>query len=303
MSKCVSMDRDEWTRAAYRKIVDALDQALSSLDPLPAGDAAPRDRRWTGVFHLGVAGGLAFSARLPGIESEALFDDISDAAEKRDRDQVGRIRESVAARLEPDCPPYEPPPGKRGLDWQAGPLQMLAALNEARTAREERNTIRFSLMMGFLVGLIPERFPRYQLGTLRDAVLAAHEPETGAPRAWVEAESIAAGEREGEAAETDPRDLLLRWVGARLSAGHRLSGPMFLRPEQESAEDRRKREAWEREYFETEEASVVRAQNFGKRIADPDSERLWLPVSYTLNRGLVLRSQGKARLTDGGSGT
>ena len=80
------MDGDEWTRTAYRKVVDALDAALSSLDRLPAGDAATR-RGWrTGVFHLGVAGGLACSARLPGIESEALFDDISDAAEKRDCD-------------------------------------------------------------------------------------------------------------------------------------------------------------------------------------------------------------------------
>ncbi|MDE0394172.1 MAG: hypothetical protein OYK82_05280 [Gammaproteobacteria bacterium] len=216
---------------------------------------------------------------------------------------MGRIRESVAARLRPDCPPDDPPPGERGLDWQAGPLQMLAVLNEARTARDERNTFRFSLMMGFLAGLIPEKARRFQHGSLWDAVLAAHEPETEAARAWVEAESIAAGERDGEAAETDPHALLLRWVGARLAAEHRLSGPMFLRPEQESAEGRRKRETWEREYFEIEEASVVRAQNFGKRIAAPDPERLWLPVSYTLNRALVLRSQGKARLANGGSGT
>ena len=250
------------------------------------------------MFHLGTAGGLAFSGRLPGIESEALFDDISDAAEKRDRDQVGRIRESVADRLGPDCPP----PGERSLDWQAGPLQMLAALNEARTARDERNNFRSSLMMGFLVGLIPERFRRFRHGSLRDAVLAAHEPETEAARAWAEAESIAAGERDGEATGTDPRALLLRWVGARLAAAHRLSGPMFLRPEQESAEGRRKREAGEREYFETEEASVVRAQNFGKRFADADPERLRFPVSYTLNRALVLRSQGKAHPADGGSG-
>lgn len=279
------MDRYEWTRTAYGKVFDALEEALSSLDRLPAGDAAARGGWRTGVFHLGVAGGLACSARLPGIESEALFDDISDAAEKRDRDQVGRIRESVAARLGPDCPP----PGKRGLvDWQAGPLQMLAVLNEARTARDDRNTFRFSLMMGFLAGLIADRARRFQHGSLWDAVLAAHEPETEAARAWVEAESIAACGRDGAAAETDPRALLLRWVGARLAAEHRLSGPMFLRPEQESAEGRRKREAGEREYFETVEASVVRAQNFGKRIADPDPACLWLPVSYTLNRALVL---------------
>ena len=37
------MDRDEWTRTAYRKVVDVLDEALSSLDRLPAGDAAPRE--------------------------------------------------------------------------------------------------------------------------------------------------------------------------------------------------------------------------------------------------------------------
>ena len=74
-------------------------------------------------------------------------------------------------------------------------------------------------------------------------------------------------------------------------------------PKQESAEGRRTREAAEREYFETEEASVVRVQDFGTTIADPDPERLRLRVGYMFNWALVLRSQGKARLVDGGSAT
>ena len=195
------MDVEEWTRAAYGKVVDALDETLSSLDRLAGGEAGTRGVSRKGMFHLGVAGGLAFSGRLPGIEADALFDDISDAAEKRDPDQVGRIRESVAARPGPD----DPRPGNHGLDWPTGPLQMLAVLNEACTARVERDAVRFSLMTGFLVGLIPERFRRFQHGFLRDAVLAAHEPEIEAARAWVEAESIEAGERKGGAAGADPR--------------------------------------------------------------------------------------------------
>ena len=38
----------------------------------------PRRREY---FTLGTTGGLAFSARLTGIESEVLFDDISDDVE------------------------------------------------------------------------------------------------------------------------------------------------------------------------------------------------------------------------------
>ena len=58
------------------------------------------DAQRSGMFHLGAAGGLAFFGRLPGIKSEALFDDISDAAEKRDLDQVGEIRRTVVAQAE-----------------------------------------------------------------------------------------------------------------------------------------------------------------------------------------------------------
>ena len=73
--------------------------------------------------HLGTAGGLAFSYRLPRIGSEATpFDDISDAAEQRGLDQIDRIRRAVGATLRSDRHPC-----RMGLGWDAGSLQMLAA--------------------------------------------------------------------------------------------------------------------------------------------------------------------------------
>lgn len=99
------MNRDEWLRSVYRKILKALEGCHSWLERPPAEGLDVHGARRTGMFQLGAAGGLAFSGRLPGIESEALFDDISDAAEKPDLDQVGRIRRTVAARLRSEDPP------------------------------------------------------------------------------------------------------------------------------------------------------------------------------------------------------
>ena len=48
------------------------------------------DARTSGVFHLGMAGGLGCSGRLPGIKSVALFDDRSEAAEQLDLNQAGK---------------------------------------------------------------------------------------------------------------------------------------------------------------------------------------------------------------------
>ena len=189
------------------------------------------DAQRSGMFHLGAAGGRAFSGHLPGIKSEALFDDISDAAEKRDLDQVGRIWRTVAARLRSDHPPDEPSPGKGGLDWAAGFLQMLAVLNEARTAREEGDAVRYSLMAGFLVGLMSKESVRYRHGSLKDAVLAAHDRNPESARSWVKAESIMEQERQGESAGKDPRALLLQWMGARLAAAAMRPGrPVLGRP-------------------------------------------------------------------------
>ena len=127
------------------------------------------------MFHLGTAGGLAFFSRLPEMGSEARTGDISDAAEQRDPDGIGRIRRLAGARLRPDRPPEEPPPAEAASDWEAGLIQVLAVLHEARTAREEGDTVRYSLTAGFLVGVIPGEWGsgiRYERGCLKGAVLA-----------------------------------------------------------------------------------------------------------------------------------
>ena len=174
---------------------------------------------------------------------------------------------------------------------------MLAVLREARTACEEGDAGRYSLMAGFLVGLLSE-IPwgsriRSRHGSLKDAVLAAHDRNPERAGAWVATESIKARERKGELASTDPRALLLQWVGDRLAAAQRMTSPMFFRPRAETREQRQSREAAERVYYDREETSVQRAQNFGKRLAARDDESIWVPRSYSLNRGLVLGSHKK----------
>ena len=296
------MDSDERPRSVYRKILNALEEGLSCLERPPAAGPDVHDAQRSGMFHLGAAGGLAFCGRLPGIDSEALFDDISDAAEKRDLDQVGQIRRTVAARMRSGDPPNEPSPGKGGLDLAAGSLQMLAVLNEARTVREHRDAIRYSLMAGFLVGLMSTRSRwglRYRHGSLKDAVLAAHDRNPERARTWVRAESITALEQQGETEDTDPRSLLLRWLGARLAAGYRFSCPTFFHVVGETEEKRRIREAEERAYYEREEASIQRAQNFGRRIAGPDGEGILVPISYALNRAYVVGSHEEDHSVDG----
>ncbi len=287
------MDRDEQLRSAYQDVLKALYRALSWLGRPPAEGPDADDAQRSAMFHLGESGGLAFSGLLPGIGSEALVDDISDAVEARDLDEVGRIRRAVAARLMSDQPPDEPSPGRGGLDLEAGCLQMLAVLNEARTARKEGDAVRYSLMAGFLVGLMSEMSRwgiRYRHGTLADAVLAAHDRNPEKARAWVRAESIMAREEQEESEGADPRALLLGWVGERLAAGHRLSCPTFFHSANETEDQRGAREAEERAYYEREETSIQRAQNFGKRRAGRDGEAIWVPMSYSLNRALVLES-------------
>ena len=288
------MDRDEQPRSVYEQIQEALEQARCWLERPPAEGTDADDAQRSGMFSLGVAGGLAFSGLLPGISSAALFDDISDAAEQRDLDQVGRIRRTVVARLGADRLPDAPPAGRGNLKWEAGALQMLAVLREARTARQEGDADRYSLMTGFLFGLLSEiswgKRIRSRHGSLKDAVLAAHDRNPERAGAWLTAESITARSRKGEAADTDPRALLLRWVGDRLAAAQRMTSPMFFSSVGETEEQRQSREAEERAYYDREETSIQRAQNFGKRIANRDGESIWVPMSYSMNRALVLGS-------------
>ena len=77
---------------------------------------------------------------------------------------------------------------------------MIAILNEARTAQEEGDAARYSLMAGFLVGLMSRGGGRYRTVPLKDAVLVAHDRNPDSARSWVRAESIMARERQGESA-------------------------------------------------------------------------------------------------------
>ena len=59
---------------------------------------------------------------------------------------------------------------------------------------------------------------------------------------------------------------------------------MFFHKVGETEDQRRALEAEERAYFDREESSTQRAQNFGKRISTPEGEGISVPASYALNR-------------------
>ena len=105
-------DPNERIRLVYGKVLNALEEALFRMRRTPAEGPDVHDNARSGMFHLGTAGGLAFSGRLPGIDSEALFDDISDAAEKRDVDRLDEIRRRVEARLKSKHSPDTPSPAR-----------------------------------------------------------------------------------------------------------------------------------------------------------------------------------------------
>ena len=292
-------DRAEWEQSIRLKALKALDEALFRFERVPAEGCDEDGAGWPAMFHLGMAGGFAFLGRLPGIESDALFDDISDAAEERDFGRVGRIRRRVQANLSCDRPCDKSDPGEGSLDLATGFLQMIPALGEARRAWREGDRSRHSLMLGFLVGLLHSHPMPYGLGTLSDAVIAIHDRDPKCAREWVEAQSIEAREYRGRSANTDPRALLMGWLGARLAAGHRFSEPLWCHSVDETEDERRKREARERAYFTRQETSSQRAQNFGKRLAARDTEGIWIPGSYSINRALVLGSHEEERRADG----
>ena len=287
-------DGADQQRSICWNVLKALDEARFWLARIPADGPDEQDAERSGAFHLGSAGGLAFRGRLPGVESDALFEDISDAAEERDLGHVDRIRQAVAARLRSEEPLDRDTSSEDGLDWAVGFLQMLAALNEARRAWREGDRFRHSLMLGFLVGLLGSMSAApYGGGRPADAVRAAHSRDPQRARTWLEAESIKPERRHGESADTDERALLLRWVADYLATGHRFTEPLWVSVKGETDDEREKREAYERAYFEREETSIRRAQNFGKRIAAKDTDGIWIPTSYSMNRYLVLRSHEK----------
>lgn len=231
----------------YRKVLKALDEAQLRLE---------RNEN-QGLFHLGRAGGISFTGGFPGAGSDALFLELSDAVERCDAEGIERVRQVALARSNPDNDSIVEgaTAGDEGArDWISAPMQWGAAVNEARLARREGDTGRYSLMLGFVSGLmfhnpghggyeIPGRPPRQ--GTILDGLRLAYR---------------------------DDRDDLLKWAQIRLAGAHRHT--FFA----EFAD------------FPKEERSVQGVQNFGARIARGDADEVRVPTSYIINRALVLQS-------------
>lgn len=299
-----AVDLAEWRRSTYRKVLKALDQGIFWLEHVrediaetaegpDAHDAVKR-----GIFHLGEAGGIAFSGHFAGTDSGALFNDISDALELRDLDRTSEIRNVVQTRSRSGGDPDEDVAADEDLDWDTGYLQMLAALNESRQARDSGDLHRYSVMAGFLSGLMhwDTGVDRHESGSPRDTVIAAYNDGWGAAL-WVEWEGIREERMAGASRDSEEgRDLLLRWVGLRLAAADRMTGP--FRREGETEHERHNRESEEWACLLRSERSTQRAKDFGKRIARGDEDGGWMPASHAIERAFVPES----RREDGAEG-
>lgn len=259
----------EQQRSAYRKILRALDEAIFCLEREASEDAGDHDGEQQGTFRLGEAGGIAFSSHFAGIDSGALFDEISDAAEAEDLDGIRQVRSLVESRLRSGEDSAAEGSGECALDWDAGYLQFLAVLNESRQAREEGDAHRYWIMAGFLAGLLQrEGTPgQHEHGPLRDAVIGACNEGWG-ETLWMEWEAIRDEWLAGDspAAPEDP-DLLLRWLGLRLAAAESMADSLVSGQVGGTNDDRSEAESDDGARFLRCERSTRRAQNFGARIA------------------------------------
>ena len=263
------MDDDGRQRAAYRKVLRALDEAIFCLERESPDDPEDVGAEQQGTFRLGEAGGIAFSCHLAGTDDGALFDDISDAVEEEDLDRIRRIRSVVESRLRSNEDEPADAPEAHAPDWDAGYLQFLAVLNESRQAREEGDPHRYWIMAGFLAGVLQRgaETGRAEHDSLHDAVIAACNEGWG-ETLWMEWEAIREEWLAGDApgAPQDP-DLLLRWLGLRLAAAESVTSSLGSGRVGGAADGRSDGASDDGARFLRCEHSARRAQNFGIRIA------------------------------------
>ncbi|WP_420616381.1 hypothetical protein [Candidatus Palauibacter sp.] len=260
----------ERQRSAYRELLTALDEAIFWLARVPA---TPHDSgaERQGTFRLGEAGGIAFSAHFPGMDSEALFDDISDAVETDDLDAVRRVRSLIESRLrgEDDGTGGEKTAGD-AFDWDAGYLQILGVVNETRRARDDGDAHRYWIMAGFLAGLLhwDERPGEHEPGELHDTVISATSDGWG-ENLWLEWEALRDEwlARHAPEAPEDP-ELLFSWVGLRLAAADVVTDSLSSRGARRPSDEESDPESEEACFLRCER-STWRAQHFGRRLADP----------------------------------
>ncbi len=266
----------ERQRSAYGELLTALDEAIFWLARVPAAAPHESGAERQGTFRLGEAGGIAFSAHFPGMDAEALFDDISDAVETDDLDAVRRVRSVVESRLRSEGDAAgDGGAGGDGIaedafDWDAGYLQILGVLNETRRARDDGDAHRYWIMAGFLAGLLhwDERPGEHEPGELHDTVIAATSDGWG-ENLWLEWEALRDEwlARHAPEAPEDP-EFLFSWMGLRLAAADVVTDSLSSRGARRPGDEPSDPES-EEVCFLRCERSTWRAQHFGRRLADP----------------------------------
>ncbi len=256
----LSGEENPWSRQSQlERLAEAMSRATSLLDGF---QTSSKDARGQGAFHLGEAGGIAFDAFLPGVESDALFKDISDAVENWNIAKVRRLHRhatalAASARGSGDDA-ARAASGNEGHPWECSWLQCEVAVIEARDALEARDSHRLALMSGFVAGMMwcfPG--PYYDSRSFRHWVQATREYPDSDIDVPPDAEY-----RGGTILDTvldgyfEHRLELLQWAEALL----------------------RRADKWNGGYpSELEDRSVRYAQNFGLRIARGGDDSVRVP--------------------------
>ena len=234
-------------------IIDGLREALDCL----------WEDDWGYAYHVGKAGGVAAAIGESGFMFEWFCDDISNAFEVLDlavsydddfdpegfedaseyvvnREMNFEYLIKVLEEAEEDEDSIAP-----DISWE----EYGVALNEAMMARKAGDNVRYALMIGFVSGLMfRDPGPRYEEGSILNAISRGYEKS----------------EMER-----------LRWAGARLAAGHRLSDPTpFM-----------KKDAYDR-YMEGKLRTMRWVQNFGLHAARRENEGVAVPTSMMINMAL-----------------
>ena len=198
------------------------------------------------AYHCGEAAGIAAAAGVFGVKALEMCDDISDAYEDSDLDLMRYILREASERPDSNNDHYA-----RTRESEIHALEFGAALREAMRAKQEGNSERYSLMIGFAVGLMF----RYE------------DPDDGAAGA-VRAKVISGY-------ETDSDELLQQAQGT-LAFGARMSDPMGLIGKEESAR-----------YYEERMRTMRWVQNFGLREDRSTDEAVVAPNSLSINYQLL----------------
>lgn len=244
-------------------MIDLIVIALQEAFTLFEGDYDEDDFELDGLnyaYHCGEAAGIAAAAGVFGVKALEMCDDISDAYEDLDIDLMRYILSEASERSDSNNEHYA-----RTRDPEIFALEYGAALGEALRAKEEGDTERYALMIGFTVGLMF----RHQ------------DPDEGDSGPSEVRARIISGY------ETDSDELLQQAHGT-LGFAARMSDPMgFIG-----------KEAAAREY--EEHVRTMRwIQNFGLREARATNEGAFIPNSLSINYQLTQQGSEEDSIESG----